>query len=105
MWLSYGQRKLLDLAMAIAKPHTFLMLDEPVAGVNPAIREIIIEVLQKLRKRGETLLLIEHDMHFTMKLADYVYVLDAGSVIAQGTPKSVQKNKKVLAAYLGENHA
>ncbi len=100
--LSYGQRKLLDLAVAIIKPHKLLMLDEPVAGVNPAIRQIIKDVLQQLVKNGETILLIEHDMNFTMGLADYVYVLDAGAVIAQGTPSVVRKNKKVLEAYLGD---
>jgi ABC-type branched-subunit amino acid transport system ATPase component len=100
--LSYGQRKLLDLAMAIIKPHKLLMLDEPVAGVNPKIREIIKDVLRTLIKQGETILLIEHDMNFTMELADYVYVLDAGSCIAEGKPAVVRKNKRVLEAYLGE---
>ena len=100
--LSYGQRKLLDLAMAIIKPHKLLMLDEPVAGVNPQIRQIIKDVLRSLIQRGETILLIEHDMNFTMELAHYVYVLDAGTCIAQGTPNVVRKNKQVLEAYLGK---
>tara|TARA_Y100000310_G_C20699925_1_gene828775 strand:+ start:1028 stop:1753 length:726 start_codon:yes stop_codon:yes gene_type:complete len=100
--LSYGQRKLLDLAIAIAKPHTLLMLDEPVAGVNPRLRKVIKEVLVRLSKEGETLLIIEHDMNFVMDLADVVYVLDEGRVIAHGKPKTIQKNKKVLDAYLGE---
>jgi len=100
--LSYGQRKLLDLAIAIIKPHRLLMLDEPVAGVNPAVRQTIKDVLGELIRRGDTILLIEHDMNFTMGLADFVYVLDAGSVIAKGTPGVVRKNKKVLEAYLGE---
>ncbi|MFH1650278.1 MAG: ABC transporter ATP-binding protein [Candidatus Woesearchaeota archaeon] len=99
--LSYGQRKLLDLAIAIAKPHVLLMLDEPVAGVNPKLRTEIKNIIRKRVKEGDTILVIEHDMNFVMDLADYVYVLDAGKVIAKGTPKQVQANKKVLAAYLG----
>jgi ABC-type branched-subunit amino acid transport system ATPase component len=101
--LSYGQRKLLDLAVAIIKPHKLLMLDEPVAGVNPRVREIIKGVLRELVAKGETILLIEHDMNFTMELADYVYVLDAGRCISQGTPDVVRKDRKVLEAYLGES--
>ena len=101
--LSYGQRKLLDLAVAIAKPHKILMLDEPVAGINPKLREEIKKILKNLnKKQKETILLIEHDMNFVMDLADYVYVLDEGRVIASGTPKQIQRNKKVLEAYLGE---
>ncbi|MCA9488204.1 MAG: ATP-binding cassette domain-containing protein, partial [Nanoarchaeota archaeon] len=100
--LSYGQRKLLDLAVAIAKPHKVLLLDEPVAGVNPQLRTQIKNVLKKLNEKGETILIIEHDMIFTMKLADYVYVLDEGRVIAHGKPKEIQNSKKVLEAYLGD---
>ena len=100
--LSYGQRKLIDLAIAIAKPHSLLMLDEPVAGINPVLRKEIKEILRKLRKKGDTILLIEHDMNFVMDLADYIYVLDYGKIIAEGTPRKIQNNKKVLEAYLGE---
>lgn len=100
--LSYGQRKLLDLAVAIAKPHEILMLDEPVAGINPKLRIEIKKILKELQKKGETILLIEHDMNFVMNLANEVYVLDHGQVIAQGPPRKIQKNKKVLEAYLGE---
>ena len=100
--LSYGQRKLLDLSVALAKPHSILLLDEPVAGINPQLRKKLKEILINLRKRGETIVLIEHDMNFVMDLADDVYVLDKGKVIAQGKPKSIQNNKRVLEAYLGE---
>src|SRR3989344_980915 len=100
--LSYGQRKLLDLAIAIAKKHELLLLDDPVAGVNPRLRNEIKSIIRKLNKQGETILLIEHDMNFVMDLADKIFVLDAGSVIAEGTPKQIQNNKKVLDAYLGE---
>lgn len=100
--LSYGQRKLLDLAVAIAKPHEILMLDEPVAGINPQLRREIAQILKKLDKQGETILLIEHDMNFVMGVAEYIYVLDEGKVIAHGKPLAIQSNKKVLEAYLGE---
>jgi branched-chain amino acid transport system ATP-binding protein len=99
--LSYGQRKLLDIGVAFAKKHKLLMLDEPVAGINPELRNKIKKILKKLKKEGETILLIEHDMNFVMEIADYVYVLDNGLVIAKGKPKQIQKNKKVLDAYLG----
>jgi branched-chain amino acid transport system ATP-binding protein len=100
--LSYGQRKLLDLATALAKPHEILLLDEPVAGINPELRKKIQQIIKYLNKQGETILLIEHDMNFVMELADYIYVMDEGKVIAQGKPKQIQNNKKVLQAYLGD---
>jgi len=99
--LSYGQRKLLDLAITLAKTHAVLLLDEPVAGVNPLLRKEIKQILQKLRNEGETILLIEHDMNFVMDLADYIFVLDNGKVIAEGIPKIIQNNRQVLDAYLG----
>lgn len=99
--LSYGQRKLLDLCLALAKPHSLLMLDEPVAGVNPQLREQIKKILLALKKKGETLLIIEHDMNFLMDIADHVVVMDYGKVIAEGKPKDIQNNKSVLEAYLG----
>lgn len=100
--LSYGQRKLLDLAIALAKPHELLMLDEPVAGVTPKIREEIKKILLKEKKEGKTILLIEHNMPFVMSIADVVCVLSQGKVIAKGKPKEVMHNKEVLEAYLGE---
>lgn len=100
--LSYGQRKLLDLAIAIAKPHSILLLDEPVAGVNPKLRRKIKEILRNLNKQGETILLIEHNMNFVMDLVDYIFVMDEGKVIAEGKPEQIQNSKKVLQAYLGE---
>ena len=98
--LSYGQRKLLDLAIAIAKPHTLLMLDEPVAGINPKLRLKIKEILRRLNKEGGTIVIIEHDMNFVMDLAEKIIVLDEGKVLVEGTPKQIQNNKKVVEAYL-----
>lgn len=100
--LSYGQKRLVELARAILNPHRLLMLDEPVAGVNPKLREKIIKILKDLEKRGETVLLIEHDMNFTFSVASYIIVMDAGQVIAQGKPSSIKNNKEVLEAYLGD---
>ncbi|MFH1890987.1 MAG: ABC transporter ATP-binding protein [Candidatus Kuenenbacteria bacterium] len=100
--LSYGQKRLVELARTILNPHNFLMLDEPVAGVNPKLRQKIIKILLKLKKDGETILLIEHNMNFTLKIADWVIVMDEGKVIAEDKPEDIRNNKKVLEAYLGE---
>jgi neutral amino acid transport system ATP-binding protein len=100
--LSYGQKRLVEILRVMMKPHKVLMLDEPVAGVTPLLRRKISTLLKGLRKKGETILLIEHDMNFALNLVDWVVVLDAGKVIAEGTPKEIRKNKKVLEAYLGD---
>ncbi|MBU0661456.1 ABC transporter ATP-binding protein [Patescibacteria group bacterium] len=100
--LSYGQKRLIELGRTILNPHSFLMLDEPVAGVSPKLRTKISEILLDLKKQGETILLIEHDMAFTLGIADRVIVLDQGSVLTEGTPKQIKNNKQVLKAYLGE---
>jgi branched-chain amino acid transport system ATP-binding protein/neutral amino acid transport system ATP-binding protein len=100
--LSFGQKRLIELVRTILNPHKLLMLDEPVAGVNPKLRKIIAKVLLKLKKEGKTILLIEHDMNFALSLADEVIVMDEGKVIAKGKPKEIKNNPKVLEAYLGE---
>jgi len=117
--LSFGQKRLIEISRAMLKPHKLLMLDEPVAGVTPAMRDKISGMLLEMKKtrakqsfagvakqgfcnEKETVLLIEHDMNFTLKIADEVIVLDEGKVIAQGTPKEIKKNPKVLEAYLGD---
>jgi len=100
--LSFGQKRLIELIRAIINPHSILMLDEPVAGVNPKLREKISKILQKLKEEGETILLIEHDMDFTLNIADKVIVMEKGTVIAEGTPEQIKNNKEVLEAYLGE---
>ena len=100
--LSYGQRKLLDLSIALAKPHNLLMLDEPVAGVTPKLRTEIKKILLQHRKDKKTTFFIEHDMTFVMDIADIVYVMANGKIIAKDKPKKIMNNKEVLEAYLGE---
>tara|TARA_Y100000310_G_scaffold334233_1_gene413544 strand:- start:74182 stop:74940 length:759 start_codon:yes stop_codon:yes gene_type:complete len=100
--LSYGQQKLVEIARILATDADLLLLDEPVAGVNPVMRAKIKNILKKLKEQGKTILFIEHDMKFVMDIADRVVVLDYGTEIATGTPKQIQKNPRVLQAYLGK---
>jgi len=100
--LSYGQRKLLNMAIAFLKMHKILLLDEPVAGVNKVLQKQIEKILLKFKEEKKTILIIEHDMEFVKKLADWVIVLDQGKVLAEGKPNEVLKLPKVLEAYLGE---
>ncbi len=100
--LSYGQKRLIELARTILNPHKFLMLDEPITGVSPVLRREIARILLKLKNQGETILLIEHDMNFTLKIADVVIVMEKGKVIATGDPNEIRNNPRVLKAYLGE---
>jgi len=100
--LSYGQKRLIELSRTILHPHNFSMLDEPVAGVNPRLRNKIAKILQEARSRGETILLIEHDIQFTFEVADYIIVINHGKVIAQGRPEEIKNNPQVLGVYFGE---
>lgn len=100
--LSYGQQKLLDIARCLATEADLILLDEPVAGVNPVLREKIKKLLEKLKGQGRTILLIEHDMHFVMGMSDKVVVLDHGEEIAIGTPDKIKNDARVIKAYLGE---
>lgn len=100
--LSYGQRKLLNMAIAFLKMHKILLLDEPVAGVNKVIQKQIEATLMRFKEEKKTILVIEHDMEFVKKLADWVIVLDQGKVLAEGIPEKVLKDPQVLEAYLGE---
>lgn len=100
--LSYGQRKLLDLAIALLKPHQLLLLDEPVEGVSIQVREKIKDILEDLKKKGETVLIIEHDIDFVTKIADWVIVLDGGELLWQGKPEEIRQRPEIIEAYLGK---
>lgn len=100
--LSYGQQKLVDIARCLASESELLLFDEPVAGVNPTLREGIKKLFLQLKKEGRTILIIEHDMNFIMDMSDEVIVLDHGEEIATGKPSLIKKNKKVIEAYLGK---
>jgi len=99
--LSYGQKRLVEIVRAILMPHKILMLDEPVAGVTPALRKELSNLLLKLKTNQETIFIIEHDMNFVLNLADEVIVMDEGKIIAKGKPSEIRNNKEVLEAYLG----
>jgi branched-chain amino acid transport system ATP-binding protein len=100
--LSGGQRKLLSLARILIREPEMVLLDEPTAGVNPTLTKKFMSFLRELRdKQGKTFLIVEHDMNFISKVCDQVYVLDAGELLAQGLPEQIQKDEKVLTAYLG----
>ena len=99
--LSYGQRKLLELAAVMMAQPQLVLLDEPAGGVNPALIERIGEHIRDLNRQGVTFLLVEHNMPFVMGLCQKIVVLHRGAVLAEGTPADVRGNAAVLDAYLG----
>ena len=102
--LSGGQRKLLELARALMVQPTMIMLDEPTAGVNPALTQSLLRHIQQLRDEGMTILFVEHDMDVVMGISDWVVCMAEGRVIAEGPPASVGSNQAVIDAYLGAHH-
>jgi ABC-type branched-subunit amino acid transport system ATPase component len=102
--LSGGQRKLLEMARALMSDPAMIMLDEPMAGVNPALTQSLLGHIQSLRDDGTTVLFVEHDMHVVSFISDWVVVMAEGSIVAEGTPKNVMKNAAVVDAYLGAHH-
>lgn len=99
--LSGGQKKLLELGRVLMAQPSLVLLDEPVAGVTPALIDEISTRIRLLREDGLTLLVVEHKMDFVMSLCDRLYVMAAGTVLAEGRPDEIRANREVLDAYLG----
>lgn len=100
--LSYGQRKLLEIGRVLAMDTKIILFDEPFAGLFPEIVKKIEEIIKELRKEGKTIVLVEHNMNIIRNLCDYLIVMDAGKMLAEGVPEKVLSEKIVLEAYLGE---
>jgi ABC-type branched-subunit amino acid transport system ATPase component len=100
--LPLGEQKLLEIARALATEPNLLLLDEPAAGLNPRDTAQLSETVLRIRERGITILLVEHDMNLVMEISDVVSVLNYGRKIAEGPPREIQRNPEVIAAYLGE---
>jgi branched-chain amino acid transport system ATP-binding protein len=101
--LPYGAQRRLEIARALATDPLLLLLDEPAAGMNPQETRELDALITKIRDDGLSILLIEHDMKLVMSLSDYIFVLDYGKKIAEGTPEEIRNNPAVIKAYLGED--
>ncbi|MDP9899737.1 ABC transporter ATP-binding protein [Variovorax ginsengisoli] len=99
--LSYGQKKLLELGMALMNEPKLLLLDEPMAGVNPTLVEGLKEALLQVNRRGIALLIVEHNLKLMFEIAQRIYVLEQGRLLVQGTPEEVARDERVIEAYLG----
>ncbi len=99
--LSTGQMKLLELGRVLMTDPDMLLLDEPIAGVNPTLADEILKHIKELQERGLTFLIVEHNMEAIMRISERMYVLESGGVIAEGTPEEIKSNERVLDAYLG----
>ncbi|MFI3241875.1 MAG: ATP-binding cassette domain-containing protein [Alphaproteobacteria bacterium] len=99
--LSYGQRKLLEVGRVLIQDADVYFFDEPFTGLFPQVVERVLNILKGLKAQGKTIVIIEHNMGLIQEICDYAIVLDHGKLLAEGTPKTVLKNKKVQEAYLG----
>jgi branched-chain amino acid transport system ATP-binding protein len=102
--LSGGQRKLLEMAIALMVEPELVMLDEPMAGVNPALKQSLLGHIKDLREDGMTVLFVEHDMDMVRDISDWVIVMAQGEIVAEGPPNVVMRDKAVIDAYLGAHH-
>ena len=102
--LAYGHRRLLEIARALAVQPKLLLLDEPAAGLVAEEIDALADVIRRLKDSGMTILLVEHHMDLVVGVSDSVTVIDYGQVIAEGTPAEVQRNERVIKAYLGQNY-
>ncbi|MEV7737333.1 ABC transporter ATP-binding protein [Streptomyces sp. NPDC088921] len=102
--LSGGQRKLLEMARALMVEPQLVMLDEPMAGVNPALKQSLLGHVKSLRDQGMSVLFVEHDMDMVREISDWVVVMSQGKVIAEGPPTSIMSDERVIDAYLGARH-
>jgi branched-chain amino acid transport system ATP-binding protein len=102
--LSGGQRKLLEMARALMVNPEIVMLDEPMAGVNPALKQSLLGHIKSLRDDGMSVLFVEHDMDMVRDISDWVVVMAQGKIVAEGTPHEVMRNQAVVDAYLGAHH-
>lgn len=101
--LSYGQQRLVEFARALSAEPKVLLLDEPAAGMNPTEKVHLIKLIEKLKEKKYTIVLIEHDMKLVMNLCDKISVLDHGNKIAEGAPEYVRQQEEVIQAYLGRS--
>ena len=102
--LSGGQRKLVEMARALMTEPELVMLDEPMAGVNPALTQSLLGHVKQLRAEGRTVIFVEHDMDVVRDISDWVVVMAEGKIIAEGTPDDIGENQAVVDAYLGSHH-
>lgn len=103
--LSGGELRMLEVARQLIRDPEILLLDEPTAGVDPSLQGKLSSILASLHNEGRTLIVVEHNLHFLLKIADTVIVLQNGQLLAEGTPQEIKNDPKVVAAYLGDEYA